>query len=95
MGIGSDSSIADRTRFPKGNAFFLDRATKYQPARQEHYSHFENEVNLKPNRYMPEMAHTDYMLLTTKGLLERGYSKQEVKKIIGDNFLRIIKKVLK
>lgn len=95
VGIGSDSIIADRTRFPKGNAFFLDRATKYQDARQEQYLHFENEVNLKPNRYMPEMAHTDYMLLTTKGLLERGYSKQEVKKIIGDNFLRIIKKVLK
>ena len=95
VGIGSDQGIRDRSRFPKENAFFLDRATKYQKARQTQYIDFENEVNLKPYRYMPEMAHTDYILLTTKGLLKRGYSKQEVKKIIGDNFLRVMKKVLR
>jgi membrane dipeptidase len=94
VGIGSDQGIKDRSRFPSENSFFLDRATKYQPVRQVEYSHYSNEVNLVPPRYMPELAHTDYVLKTTRGLLGRGYSKQEVKKIIGDNFLRLIKTVL-
>jgi membrane dipeptidase len=84
VGIGSDQGIRDRSRFPGTNSFFLDRATKYQPSRREEYSHFVNEVDL----------HTDYMLKTMKGLFGRGYSKQDVKKIIGDNFLRICKQVL-
>lgn len=33
---------------------------------------------------------TDFPLIT-KGLMERGYSKREIKKILGDNFLRIFK----
>jgi membrane dipeptidase len=94
VGIGSDQGVRDRSRFPGSGSFFLDRATKYQPARRAEYSHFVNEVDLKPHRYMPGMAHHDYMQQTTKGLLGRGYSKQDVKKIIGDNFLRVCKEVL-
>ncbi len=94
VGIGSDQGIRDRSRFPSQNSFFLDRATKYQPVRQVEYSHYSNEVNLIPPRYMPELAHTDYILETTRGLLRRGYSNQEVKKIIGENFLRLVKAVL-
>ena len=86
--------IRDRSRFPSQNSFFLDRATKYQPVRQMDYSHYSNEVNLIPPRYMPELAHTDYILTTTRGLLSRGYSRHEVKKIIGENFLRLTEKVL-
>ncbi len=33
---------------------------------------------------------TDFPLIT-QGLMERGYSKREIKKILGDNFLRIFK----
>ena len=33
---------------------------------------------------------TDYPLIT-KGLLERGYSKRDIKKILGGNFLRLLK----
>jgi membrane dipeptidase len=95
VGIGSDQGIRDKSRFPSENSFFLDRATKYQLVRQDKYSHYSNEVNLMPPRYMPELAHTDYMLETTRGLLKRGYSEQEVRKIIGENFLRLIKKVLR
>ena len=69
------------------HAFFLDLATKFQHARQEEYLQFNNEVNLKPHRYMPELVHIDYMLTTTRGLLSRGYSKQEVKKIIAKTAL--------
>jgi membrane dipeptidase len=29
--------------------------------------------------------------LITKGLMERGYSKKDIKKILGENFLRIFK----
>ena len=43
---------------------------------------------------MTELAHTDYMLMTTRGLLNRGYSKNEVTKIMGENFLRLIKDVI-
>ena len=68
--------------------------TKYQPSRREEYPDFINEVDLAPPRYMPELAHTDYILQTTKGLLSRGYSKEDVKKIIGENFLRLTKEVL-
>ena len=94
VGIGSDQGIRDRSRFPSENFFFLDRATKYQPVRQAEYSHYSNEVNLVPPRYMTELAHTDYMLMTTRGLLNRGYSKNEVTKIMGENFLRLIKDVI-
>ena len=94
VGIGSDQGIRDRSRFPGANSFFLDRGTKYQPSRRKEYSHFINEVDLRPHRYVPDLAHTDYMLKTMKGLFGRGYSKQDVKKIIGDNFLRICKQVL-
>ncbi len=33
---------------------------------------------------------TDFPLIT-KGLMERGYSKKDIKKILGGNFLRIFK----
>lgn len=93
VGIGSDQGIKDRSRFPDEDSFFLDRATKYQPARQKKYIHFVDEVDLKSPRYMHELSHTDYMFKTMKRLLERGYSKQDVKKILGENFLRVCKKV--
>lgn len=94
VGIGSDGPIRDRRRFPSDEAFWFSRAVKYQPSRHEQYKNFVNEVDLKPPRYMPELAHTDYMLQITNGLLSRGYSEEEVKGIIGENCVKLLKKVL-
>jgi membrane dipeptidase len=94
VGIGSDQGIRARSRFPSDESVMLDRATKYQEARQQGYTYFSNEINIKPPKVMPEYADTDYMLKITRGLLWRGYSEQEVKKIMGENCLRLITEVL-
>jgi membrane dipeptidase len=38
-----------------------------------------------------ELVGVDKFPLITKALLERGYSKKEVEKILGGNFLRVFK----
>jgi membrane dipeptidase len=94
VGIGSDQGIKDSSRFPSKENFFFDRATKYEQARQEEYNHFKDEVNMIPPRYLPELAHHDYMFKITESLLIRGYTETEVKLVIGGNFMRIMKEVL-
>lgn len=92
VGIGSDQGIMDRSRFPSYDQAGLTHS--FQPSRLEGYEHFTNEIDSQPPRYMAELAHTDYMLLITRGLLSRGYSKKDVKLILGENFLRLMKEVL-
>lgn len=88
------SAIQDRSRQPCEDAIILDRAIKYQPARQRTYRHFSNEINLQPPKYMPAYAHTDYMVRIARGLLGRGFSRADVKKIIGENCLRLLQATL-
>ena len=40
-----------------------------------------------------ELKDVTAMPLITKALLERGYKKSEIKKILGDNFIRVFKAV--
>jgi membrane dipeptidase len=94
VGIGTDQGIRDRSRQPDEDAIILDRATKYQPARQRAYRHFSNEINLQPPKYMPAYAHTDYMVRITRDLLGRGFSRADVTKIIGENCLRLLQATL-
>ncbi len=94
VGIGSDQAIRARGRFPSDESIVLDRATKYQEARQQNYLHFINEINIQAPHVIPEYADTDYMLRITRGLFSRGYSKQDVKKIMGENCVRLMRQVL-
>jgi len=94
VGIGSDQAIKARGHFPSDESIVLDRATKYQEARQQKYLHFMNEINIQAPHVMPEYADTDYMLKITRGLLSRSYSKQDVKKIMGENCVRLMQEVL-
>jgi membrane dipeptidase len=88
VGIGSDQGICDRSRQQSEDAIILDRATKYQPARQRAYRHFSNEINLRPPKYMRDYEHTDYLVRITRDLQDRGFSRSDVKKIIGENSIR-------
>ena len=92
VGIGSDQGIMDRSRFPSFDQAGLTHS--FQPSRLKGYEHFTNEIDVQPPRYMPELAHTDYMLSITRGLLSRGYSKRDVKLVLGENFVRLMKEVL-
>ncbi len=44
---------------------------------------------------LPDLEDCSKMVNITKGLVERGYSEKDVKKILGGNFLRVFKQVLK
>ncbi len=92
VGIGSDQGIMDKSRFPSYEQAGLTHS--FQPARLEAYKHFTNEIDSQRPRYMEELAHTDYMLSITRGLLSRSYSEKEVKLILGENCLRLMKAVL-
>ena len=92
VGIGSDQGIMDRSRFPSYDQAGLTHS--FQPARLEAYKHFTNEIDSQPPRYMAELAHTDYMLSITRGLLLRSYSKKETKMILGENCLKLMKEIL-
>lgn len=43
---------------------------------------------------IPELADASFLPLVTRGLLGRGFSGAEVKKILGGNFLRVLSQVL-
>ena len=92
VGIGSDQSIMDKSRVPTYEQASVTHS--FQPSRLPAYMHFTNEIDSQPPRYMVELAHTDYMLSITRGLLSRGYSKNDVKLILGENCVRLMKEVL-
>lgn len=46
------------------------------------------------NKVLPGLADVTFLPTVKEGLLRRGFSKAEVQKILGGNFLRVLKKVL-
>lgn len=48
----------------------------------------------KENYFHPELRDWTHLPNVTIALLKRGYSEEEIKKILGENFLRVYKKIL-
>jgi membrane dipeptidase len=49
----------------------------------------------KESYFHPELKDWRHLPNVTRSLLKRGYSEQDIRKVLGENFLRVYKKVLK
>jgi membrane dipeptidase len=49
----------------------------------------------KESYFHPELRDWSHLPNVTKSLLKRGYSEEDIRKVLGENFLRVYKKVLK
>ena len=86
VGIGLDAGIKSRDEGNLGRKSSFYRMPKLRP------DIFGPPTGLKPPMPKGLERHTDVPNIT-KGLLTHGYSRDEVKKILGENFLRLIKQV--
>lgn len=85
VGIGTDSSIGGwRVNFPTEKKFF-DYHAQY---------HFKPGVDLRWPPFIEEIDVPEKMYIIAERLAQRGYSTSEIKKVMGENFLRVYKEVL-
>ncbi|UCC39742.1 MAG: membrane dipeptidase [Candidatus Aminicenantes bacterium] len=85
VGIGSDSSIGGwRISFPTEKAFF-DFHDQF---------HFKPGVDLRWPPFIEEIDVPEKMYIIAERLTQRGYSTPDIKKIMGENFMRVYKEIL-
>lgn len=58
--------------------------------------HPDDELfNASDNKLLPELENEEDLMNLTDRLLRRGFKESEIKKILGENFLRVLRQVLK
>jgi membrane dipeptidase len=85
VGIGSDSLISGwRAAFSTEKAF-LDAHAQYK---------FKPGVDLRWPPFIEEIDEPEKMYIIADRLAERGFAPSDLKKIMGDNFMRVYKEIL-
>jgi len=85
VGIGSDSSISGwRAMFPSEKTF-LDYHAQYK---------FKPGVDLRWPPFIEEIDVPEKMYIIADRLAERGFAPSDLKKIMGENFMRVYKEIL-
>lgn len=91
VAIGTDLSLVPSSVAEGQSAQW--RRLKYEPSRNPRYAHFTNEIDQRPPRTIPGLGGEDKILNLTRGLVARGYADSDIKKILGENALRVIRDV--
>lgn len=91
VAIGTDLSLVPSSVAAGQSAQW--KRLKYEPSRNPTYAHFANEIDQRPPQTIPGLDGEDKVLNLTRGLLARGYVDSDVKKILGENALRVIQQV--
>jgi len=85
VGIGTDSSISGwRPMFPTEKVFF-DFHAQFQ---------FKPEVDLRWPPFIEELDVPEKMYIIAGRLAQRGFSGENIQKVMGGNFMRVYKEVL-
>lgn len=85
VGIGSDSSISGwRAAFPTEKAFF-DAHAQYK---------FKPGVDLRWPPFIEEIDVPEKMYIIAERLSQRGFSTSDLRKTMGENFMRVYKEIL-